>query len=402
MSRPVVKPPQENVGDGVLAAAEKRDVNIAIGGAIQRLQWLGAKVGGLARKSSANRFCYVQEFEHATVWARDYQTNAFEVHGDIRLRFNQIGGGLGLLGCPLTDETTTRDGSGRFNNFESGSIYWTSQTKAFENYGDIGAKWHALNAELSFLGYPLNAESSIGNGRFQSFQNGQIFWLPLPTGAVTCALPEPIAAKYNSLGGPLGTLGFPITDEIPIGDEPGTKVRFQKGKISWKGTADSIFVSMDSVYNFSIDQIQCTTTRSRYTDTLHISATVAVFGRDPVSVTKSLGDHGVGFTFPAVLLPNIGLAYEEIAVFAYGIMNSGNEEESQVTKMLEEKVKTLAITASEIAGKKAGEALGDAIGTAAASGAAAAVGAWIGSVIGTPLPALGPIVGAALGALLDG
>jgi uncharacterized protein with LGFP repeats len=58
------------------------------------------------------------------------------------------------------------------------------QRKAFELYGDIGAKWHALNAELSFLGYPLNAENNVGNGRFQNFQRGQMFWTPAAATAV--------------------------------------------------------------------------------------------------------------------------------------------------------------------------------------------------------------------------
>jgi hypothetical protein len=56
------------------------------------------------------------------------------------------------------------------------------------------------------------------------------------------------------LGGPLGTLGFPISDEIPVGTVPGSMIRFQKEKMTWQGvpTQESISVLMDAMYNFRL------------------------------------------------------------------------------------------------------------------------------------------------------
>ncbi len=47
-----------------------------------------------------------------------------------RDRYNNLGGAAGPLGLPLTDETGTPDGIGRFNHFQGGSIYWTPATGA--------------------------------------------------------------------------------------------------------------------------------------------------------------------------------------------------------------------------------------------------------------------------------
>jgi len=55
-------------------------------------------------------------------------SHAFEVHGDIRKKYDALGGPGGPLGLPLTDETATPDGVGRFNHFQGGSIYWTPRT----------------------------------------------------------------------------------------------------------------------------------------------------------------------------------------------------------------------------------------------------------------------------------
>ena len=98
-----------------------------------------------------------------------FANNAFEVHGDISIRFDGIGGDIRILGCPLTDGTWGRDHVGSFNNFQSGSIYWTLQTDTFKLYGDIGTKWHSLDAKEFFLGCPLTQDVLSANGRFQTF-----------------------------------------------------------------------------------------------------------------------------------------------------------------------------------------------------------------------------------------
>ncbi len=119
----------------------------------------------------------VRDYQGGSIyWSAD--TGAFEVHGAIRLKYGQLGGSAGFLGFPLTDETGTPDGIGRFNHFQGGSIYWTLETGAHEVHGDIRQRWSEMGWERSSLRYPTSDELPDGEGRFSEFQGGSIHWTP--------------------------------------------------------------------------------------------------------------------------------------------------------------------------------------------------------------------------------
>ncbi|MFF2347899.1 polysaccharide deacetylase family protein, partial [Pseudarthrobacter sp. NPDC058119] len=103
-------------------------------------------------------------------------TGAHEIHGSIGGHYAELGGPAGFLGFPLTDETGTPDGVGRFNHFAGGSIYWSPATGAREVHGAIRAQWAALGWEHSRLGYPISDEYGITGGRRSDFQHGSILW----------------------------------------------------------------------------------------------------------------------------------------------------------------------------------------------------------------------------------
>lgn len=109
-------------------------------------------------------------------WTPD--TGAHEVRGAIRNKWEQLGWENGLLGYPLTDETGTPDGVGRYNHFSrnNGSIYWHPNTGAWEVHGSIKNHWASLGWEQSHLGYPTSDEYSVPEGRRSNFQNGTITW----------------------------------------------------------------------------------------------------------------------------------------------------------------------------------------------------------------------------------
>jgi uncharacterized protein with LGFP repeats len=100
----------------------------------------------------------------------------FEVHGLIAQKWQSLGGANGFLGEPLTNETTTPDGVGRFNHFQGGSIYWTPKTGAHEVHGQIRNKWQSLRWERGPLGYPISDEFQAGAFRRSNFQHGFIRW----------------------------------------------------------------------------------------------------------------------------------------------------------------------------------------------------------------------------------
>jgi hypothetical protein len=105
-------------------------------------------------------------------------TGAHEVHGDIRAKYNAKGGPNSDLALPITDETTTPDGIGRFNHFSgNGSIYWTPNTGPMEVRGGIRANWASGGWELGPLGYPVGDEHSLGSSKwFSDFQNGVLYF----------------------------------------------------------------------------------------------------------------------------------------------------------------------------------------------------------------------------------
>jgi uncharacterized protein with LGFP repeats len=115
-------------------------------------------------------------------------TGAWEVHGNIRNKWEALGWETGVLGYPVTDEMTTPDGIGRYNHFRKGttegSIYWTPTTGAWEVHGLIREKWKSLGWETSALGYPVSDEYAVTGGRESEFQKGYITY-NASTGALT-------------------------------------------------------------------------------------------------------------------------------------------------------------------------------------------------------------------------
>lgn len=140
-------------------------------------------------------------------------TGAHEVHGAILDKWAGLNRERGFLGFPVTDETVAPDGIGRYNHFQGGSIYWTPATGAHEVHGLIKQKWAKLGWERSALGYPLSDETATpdGVGRYNRFEKGAIYWTP-STGAH--AVQGAIYDKWASLGWERGSLGYPMTDEL--------------------------------------------------------------------------------------------------------------------------------------------------------------------------------------------
>ncbi len=159
-------------------------------------------------------------------------TGAYEIHGAIRDKYEALGWEKSFLGYPTTDETPTPDGVGRFNHFQGGSIYWHPDTGAYEIHGDIYDKYAELGWERSILGYPITDETPTpdGVGRFNHFQGGSVYWHP-DTGAHE--IHGAIYNKYAELGWETSFLGYPTTDETPTPDGVGRFNHFQGGSIYW-------------------------------------------------------------------------------------------------------------------------------------------------------------------------
>ncbi len=193
--------------------------------------------GELATPDQVGRY---NHFQNGSIYWTP-ETGAHEVRGLIHAKWSSLGWETSYLGYPTTDELATADGVGRYNHFQRGSIYFTSATGAHEVIGDINNKWVALGREAGLLGYPLTDETKTpdGVGRFNHFQNGSIYWTPT-TGAHE--VHGPIRAKWESMGWETGALGYPVKDEYAVTD--GRESEFQKGFLTLNTTTNTVTVRM--------------------------------------------------------------------------------------------------------------------------------------------------------------
>ncbi|MBF6137147.1 polysaccharide deacetylase family protein [Nocardia otitidiscaviarum] len=169
----------------------------------------------------------VQWFDTGRVYWRD-DVGAFEVHGAIGGRYFEFGSVTSLLGFPRTDETVTPDGTGRFNHFQGGSIYWSPASGPHIVYGAIRDKWSALDWERGLLGYPVSDEVAVTGGRASQFEGGNVYW-SATTGAHE--VHGAILGRYLQIGGTGSRLGLPISDEYDI--DGGRRSDFRHGAIKW-------------------------------------------------------------------------------------------------------------------------------------------------------------------------
>ena len=159
-------------------------------------------------------------------------TGAREVHGGILGRYRALAGPSSPLGLPTTHETATPGGYGRYNHFQGGSIYWSPASGAFEVRGAIRGAWARLGWERSALGYPVTGELGTpdGVGRFNHFQTGSVYWTP-STGAAEVR--GAIRGTWARLGWERSALGYPVTDELGTPDGVGRFNHFQSGSVYW-------------------------------------------------------------------------------------------------------------------------------------------------------------------------
>lgn len=121
-----------------------------------QLGWVGGAVGDMTAVSGGWR----QSYQHADIYVGD-DGRAFEVHGDIRAKYNAIGGPA-AIGLPVTDETGTPDGVGRYNHFAAqASIYWTPSIGPKMVRGRVRQAWADAGWERGPVGYPVGDQRSM-------------------------------------------------------------------------------------------------------------------------------------------------------------------------------------------------------------------------------------------------
>jgi len=162
------------------------------------------------------------------------------VVGEIEKKYLALGGCSSVLGVPVTSEQGTPDG-GRYSVFTEGSIYWTPQIGvAYEVHGKIRDAWAAAGWEAGVLGYPITDETSTpdGVGRYNVFEGGSIYWSPSTEAHV---IRGRIRDAWADLQWEAGELGYPTTDTHAI--PGGLRSDFQHGSITWNESTDEISIT---------------------------------------------------------------------------------------------------------------------------------------------------------------
>ncbi|QIS17072.1 alpha/beta hydrolase-fold protein [Nocardia terpenica] len=218
--------PQAAAALGVEATAPQCKSGGAIAAAARAATWLGDCVTGEYQVTGGT----AQDFHGGRVlWSS--ATGAHPVAGMIGGSYQGIVGPGGPLGLPNGDERPLPDGRGRFQSFQNGSIYWTPQTGAQVVRGAILAAWAGQGYERGPAGYPVGPEAKTPNkdGVVQGFENGPIYYTEKSGAHRVNGL---ILGKYAQLGYENGPLGFPTTDEQPTRDA-GRYSRFEGGNVYW-------------------------------------------------------------------------------------------------------------------------------------------------------------------------
>ena len=126
-------------------------------------------------------------------------------------------------------------------NFAGGSIFYTPATGANVVTGQVLAKYESVGGPEGDLGFPITSEVDGGlatESRMSSFAAEDkpiIFWTP-EHGAVIVR--GAMAAAWDKLDGAKGALGAPIADQTEAGDV--VTQRFSGGVVSWDRSKNDI------------------------------------------------------------------------------------------------------------------------------------------------------------------
>src|SRR5439155_921600 len=129
-------------------------------------------------------------------------------------------GVLGLPTSDLLDVTNTEGRPiGQVAHFQVGDIYYNLLGDYYAVTGKIRTKYNSLGGPAGVLGLPTSALLNVTNtegppiGQVAHFQVGDIYYNLLGD---YYAVTATIRTKYTSLGGPAVVLGLPTTDLLDV------------------------------------------------------------------------------------------------------------------------------------------------------------------------------------------
>ena len=243
---PVAEGFGQNFAGGKIFFTPATGAHIMTGAILEKYESLGGPANGdlgfptidegAGRAPGSRNTTFSAADKPVIFWTPD--TGARVVRGPINAAWDKLGGSAGQLGVPAEDEAYRGDVVTQ--KFTGGELSYDAQTKTFTTVppelagqlagleipddptSAINAARRAAGGALGPLGaaegppYPIG-----GDGLGQNFAGGKIFYSP-KTGANVVT--GQVLAKYDSVGGPEGDLGFPTSNEVDGGLAPASRI----------------------------------------------------------------------------------------------------------------------------------------------------------------------------------
>ena len=168
-----------------------------------------------------------QHFEGGSVYS-SAATGVHTVRRALRGAWAATGWERGPLGYPTANIVCGLASGGCSQQFQGGTVHWTSTTGGQPVFGAIRLAWLAAGAEKGALRYPTAPERCglIRGGCLQTFQGGPIYFSPT-TGAYPVR--GAILSYWGKTGWEAGPLGYPVGNAATADGR--TTQRFQGGTL---------------------------------------------------------------------------------------------------------------------------------------------------------------------------
>ena len=223
----------------VTPTVTKPDYQLAIEAKYKALGWTEAADNGGVPLQTIGKKGYVQYYGAKERAIYYFNGNAFSVMRDEVKKYDAIGQDNAAL---ITSDSKVASPVGlRYNDIalldNSVGVLVTAPTGTFLVYGVIYQEYLRLSRWDGKMGFPTNDESTLTTrkeGRWNSFQTGQIYWSPT-TGAH--AFWGKVETLYRTAGiGYDGSwLGLPTSSCDPTRPDDNQLVQFQNGQIQILG-----------------------------------------------------------------------------------------------------------------------------------------------------------------------
>ncbi|MDF2048678.1 GH25 family lysozyme, partial [Arthrobacter sp. Cr_A7] len=177
--------------------------------------------------------CFQNYSSGTVMWSAGSGANAV-MFGPVRDAWVSTGFEGGKLGYPVSGQICGLRNNGCFQNFAKGTVMYSPATGAQAlTSTPIRERWGASGYESGSLGYPTSGTicGLRNDGCFQNFEKGTVMWSS--ASGAHLIVPGPIQQSWAGQGFEAGALGYPTSSQTCTADRSSCSQTFQGGSITW-------------------------------------------------------------------------------------------------------------------------------------------------------------------------